>query len=99
VKVSEIFQVETPHAPGGLESVLSAIAASGLVLEHLSTVRRDQARTLGEITLLPDPLDVTVHERISRAVQGADAANGSIGAEAYQVVRPSEAYKPQPEVT
>ena len=40
VKVSEIFQVETPHAPGGLEGVLSAIAASGLVLAPCGVIKR-----------------------------------------------------------
>src|SRR5438445_210613 len=51
VKVPEIFQVETPHAPDGLASVLHAIAEAGLVVEHVSTVRRDQDRTLWEITV------------------------------------------------
>jgi len=51
VKVPEILQVETPHAPDGLASVLHAIAEAGLVIEHVSTVRRDQDRTLWEITI------------------------------------------------
>jgi len=51
VKVPEIFQVETPHAPDGLASVLLAIAEAGLVVEHVSTLRRDQDRTLWEITI------------------------------------------------
>jgi hypothetical protein len=51
VKVPEIFQVEKPHAPDGLASVLHAIAEAGLMTEHLSTVRRDQDRTLWEITM------------------------------------------------
>ena len=51
MKVPEIFQVETPHAPDGLASVLHAIAEAGLVIEHVSTVRRDQDRTLWEITI------------------------------------------------
>jgi hypothetical protein len=51
VKVPEVFQVETPHAPDGLASVLHAIAEAGLVVEHVSTVRRDQDRTLWEITI------------------------------------------------
>jgi hypothetical protein len=46
LRVPEIFQVETPHAPSGLASVLNAIAETGLVLEHVSTVPRDQDRTL-----------------------------------------------------
>jgi malate dehydrogenase (oxaloacetate-decarboxylating) len=63
VKVSEIFQVETPHAPGGLASVLNVIAEAGLVLEHVSTVRRDQDRTLWEITV---EIDESAHELVGR---------------------------------
>jgi malate dehydrogenase (oxaloacetate-decarboxylating) len=54
MKVSEIFQVETSHAPGNLASVLNVIAQAGLVLEHVSTVRRDQHRTLWELTVEMD---------------------------------------------
>jgi malate dehydrogenase (oxaloacetate-decarboxylating) len=51
VKVPEIFQIETPQAADGLASVLQAIAEAGLVVEHVSTLRRDQDRTLWEITV------------------------------------------------
>ena len=61
MKVSEIFQVETPHAPGGLASVLNVMAEAGLVLEHVSTVRRDQDRTLWEITV---EIDESVHAEL-----------------------------------
>ncbi len=51
MKVPEILQIETSQAPGSLASVLNAIADMGLLLEHLTTVRREQGRTLWEITL------------------------------------------------
>jgi malate dehydrogenase (oxaloacetate-decarboxylating) len=51
VKIPEILQIETPHAPGSLASVLNVLAERGLVLEHVSSVRRDQDRTLWEITV------------------------------------------------
>ena len=51
MKIPEILQVETPHSPGCLASVLNVIAQAGLVLEHVSSVRRDQDRTLWEITV------------------------------------------------
>ncbi len=54
MKVSEILQVETSHGPGNLASVLNVIAEAGLVLEHVSTVRRDQHRTLWELTVEMD---------------------------------------------
>ncbi|HJS92200.1 MAG TPA: malic enzyme-like NAD(P)-binding protein [Steroidobacteraceae bacterium] len=58
MKVSEIFQVETTHAPGNLASVLNVIAEAGLILEHVSTIRRDQDRTLWELTV---EMDESVH--------------------------------------
>ena len=51
MKIPEILQIETPHAPGALASVLNVLAETGLVLEHVSSVRRDQDRTLWEITV------------------------------------------------
>jgi malate dehydrogenase (oxaloacetate-decarboxylating) len=51
LKIPEILQVETPQVPGSLASVLNVIAEAGLVLEHVTTVRREQGRTLWEITL------------------------------------------------
>jgi hypothetical protein len=114
VKVPEIFQVETPHGPGGLASVLNAMAEAGLVLEHVSTVRRDQApekafdytylgRALADAAptgqLLPDPLDVTVHVRVSRAVQAAGAAQGSLAAELRDAPRLPDVPDPESETT
>ena len=51
MKIPEILQIETPHAPGALASVLNVLAEKGFVLEHVSSVRRDQDRTLWEITV------------------------------------------------
>ena len=51
MKIPEILQIETPHSPGSLASVLNVLAERGLVLEHVSSVRRDQDRTLWEITV------------------------------------------------
>ncbi|MGH8226366.1 MAG: NAD(P)-dependent malic enzyme [Steroidobacteraceae bacterium] len=57
MKVPEILQVETSQLPGSLASVLNVIAAMHLVLEHVTTVRREQGRTLWEITLTIDESD------------------------------------------
>lgn len=51
VKIPEILQVETPHSPGALASVLNVLSDAELILEHVSCVRRDQERTLWEITI------------------------------------------------
>ena len=51
MKIPEVFQVETPCVLGSLASVLNAITETGLVLEHLGTLRSDQDRTLWKITV------------------------------------------------
>jgi malate dehydrogenase (oxaloacetate-decarboxylating) len=51
MKIPEILRVETHQVPGSLASVLNVIAEAGLVLEHLTTLHRDQGKTLWEITL------------------------------------------------
>jgi malate dehydrogenase (oxaloacetate-decarboxylating) len=71
MKISEIFQVETEHAPGNLASVLNVIAESGLVLEHVSTVRRDQHRTLWELTV---EMDESVHPELLRRLNALPSA-------------------------
>jgi len=51
MKVLETFQMETPHTPGSLASVIIVLVETGLVLKHLSVVRSDQNRTLWEFTV------------------------------------------------
>ncbi len=46
--------VETVHQPGSLAKVLQVIAEAGLTIDHLQALRRDQGRTLWEITLEMD---------------------------------------------
>jgi malate dehydrogenase (oxaloacetate-decarboxylating) len=48
---SEILLVETFQKPGALASVLSVIADERLLIEHLQSLRREQGRTLWEITV------------------------------------------------
>ncbi len=66
MKVPEILQIETPQTPGSLASVLNVIAEMGLVLEHVTTVRREQGRTLWEITLeIEEAEQETLLQRLS----------------------------------
>jgi malate dehydrogenase (oxaloacetate-decarboxylating) len=51
MKIPEILLVETIHRPGSLASVLQVVADEQLVIEHLQSLRRDQGRTLWEITV------------------------------------------------
>jgi malate dehydrogenase (oxaloacetate-decarboxylating) len=51
MKIPEILLVETFQKPGALASVLSVIAEERLLIEHLQSLRREQGRTLWEITV------------------------------------------------
>ena len=67
MKIPEILIVETVHQPGSLAKVLQVIADAGLTIEHLVAVRRDQGRTLWEITLeMDEEADRSLYERIDR---------------------------------
>jgi malate dehydrogenase (oxaloacetate-decarboxylating) len=65
MKIPEILIVETLHQPGSLAKVLQVIADAGLAIEHLSALRRDQGKTLWEITLeMDEETDRSLYERI-----------------------------------
>jgi malate dehydrogenase (oxaloacetate-decarboxylating) len=51
MKIPEILLVETYQKPGALASVLAVIADEQLLIEHLQSLRREQGRTLWEITV------------------------------------------------
>ena len=65
MKIPEIIKVETVHQPGSLAKVLQVIADAGLAIEGLTALRRDQGRTLWEITLeMDEEADRSLYERI-----------------------------------
>jgi malate dehydrogenase (oxaloacetate-decarboxylating) len=65
MKIPEILMVETVHQPGSLAKVLQVIADAGLTIEHLTALRRDQGRTLWEITLeMDEEADRSLYDRI-----------------------------------
>jgi malate dehydrogenase (oxaloacetate-decarboxylating) len=66
VKIPEILIIETLRQPGSLAAVLQVIADAGLAIEHLSRLRRDEGRTLWEITLeMDEEADRSLYERIA----------------------------------
>jgi malate dehydrogenase (oxaloacetate-decarboxylating) len=66
MKIPEIIVVETVHKPGSLARVLSVIAEADLVIEHLTALRREQGRTLWEITLeIDEETDTGLYDRIN----------------------------------
>jgi malate dehydrogenase (oxaloacetate-decarboxylating) len=54
MKIPEILLVESEHRPGSLAKILQVIGDAGLVVEHLNSVRRDQGKTVWEVTLEMD---------------------------------------------
>ena len=67
MKIPEILIVETIHQPGSLAKVLQVIADAGLTIEHLTALRRDQGRTLWEITLeMEEEADSSLYDRIGQ---------------------------------
>ena len=67
MKIPEILIVETIHQPGSLAKVLQVIGEAGLAIEHLNAVRREQGRTLWEITLeMDEEADRSLYERIDQ---------------------------------
>ena len=67
MKIPEIIIVETVHKPGSLAKVLQVIADTGLIIEHLNALRREQGKTLWEITLeIDEEADRSLYERIDQ---------------------------------
>ncbi|MEX1994357.1 MAG: malic enzyme-like NAD(P)-binding protein [Steroidobacteraceae bacterium] len=65
MKIPEILMIETVHQPGSLARVLQVIADAGLTIDHLQSVRREQGRTLWEITLeMDEETDRSLYARI-----------------------------------
>jgi len=67
MKIPEILMIETVHRPGSLAKVLQVIADAGLTIEHLTALRREQGRTLWEITVdMDEETDRSLYERIGQ---------------------------------
>jgi malate dehydrogenase (oxaloacetate-decarboxylating) len=67
MKIPEILIIETVHQPGSLAKVLQVVADAGLTIEHLTAVRRDQGRTVWELTLeMDEEADRSLYDRIGQ---------------------------------
>jgi malate dehydrogenase (oxaloacetate-decarboxylating) len=71
MKIPEILIVETIHRPGSLASVLQVIAEAGLIIQHLSALKREQGKTLWEITL---EMDEATNHNLYAAIDALPAA-------------------------
>ncbi|HEX6928393.1 MAG TPA: malic enzyme-like NAD(P)-binding protein, partial [Gammaproteobacteria bacterium] len=66
MKIPEILLVESQHRAGSLAKILQVIGDCGLVVENLDAVRRDQDKTVWEITLeMDEDAYVNVGEKIA----------------------------------
>jgi malate dehydrogenase (oxaloacetate-decarboxylating) len=67
MKIPEILIIETVHQPGSLAKVLQVVADAGLTIEHLTALRRDQGRTVWELTLeMDEEADRSLYDRIGQ---------------------------------
>jgi len=67
MKIPEILIIETVHQPGSLARVLQVVAEAGLTIEHLTALRRDQGRTVWELTLeMDEEADRSLYDRIGQ---------------------------------
>ncbi|HXQ31931.1 MAG TPA: malic enzyme-like NAD(P)-binding protein [Steroidobacteraceae bacterium] len=67
MKIPEILMIETIHQPGSLAAVLQVIAEAGLTIDHLQELKRDQGRTLWEITLeMDEAADPGLYQRLAK---------------------------------
>ncbi|MGD1976676.1 MAG: NADP-dependent malic enzyme, partial [Gammaproteobacteria bacterium] len=65
MKIPEILLIESEHKPGSLARILSVLGDAGLVVEHLAAVRREQGRTVWEITVdMDEEADWVVFDRV-----------------------------------
>ena len=91
MKIPEILLIETINQPGSLASVLLVIAEAGLAIEHLTALRRDQGRTLWEITLeMDEEADRSLYERIDQlpnAVFLVTGKNAPTGTEREELIK------------
>ncbi len=71
MKIPEILLVESERRPGSLASILAVIGEEGLVVEHLAAVRRDQDRTVWEITL---EMDASAGPRLQQRIDALPTA-------------------------
>jgi malate dehydrogenase (oxaloacetate-decarboxylating) len=71
MKIPEILLIESERRPGSLASILTVIGEEGLVVEHLAAVRRDQDRTVWEITL---EMDASAGPRLQQRIDALPTA-------------------------
>jgi len=57
MQIPEILVIESVHQPGNLGRILTAIGECGVVIDHITLVRRNQDKSVWEITVEMDDTD------------------------------------------
>jgi malate dehydrogenase (oxaloacetate-decarboxylating) len=66
MRIPEILLIESEHKPGSLARILQVIGEAGVVVEHLNAVRRDQDKTVWEVTLeMDEEADRSLYDKIN----------------------------------
>ncbi len=66
MRIPEILLIESLHQPGSLAKILQVIAEAGVVVEDLNATRRDQDKTIWEITLeMDEEADRSLYDKIN----------------------------------
>jgi malate dehydrogenase (oxaloacetate-decarboxylating) len=66
MRIPEILLIESHHKPGSLAKVLQVIGEAGVVVEDINAVRREQDRTVWEVTLeMDEEADRSLYDKIN----------------------------------
>lgn len=66
MRIPEILLIESHHKPGSLAKILQVIGEAGIVVENLNAVRREQDKTVWEVTVeMDEEADQRLYDKIN----------------------------------
>ena len=66
MRIPEILLIESHHKPGSLAKILQVIGEAGIVVENLNAVRREQDKTVWEVTVeMDEEADRSLYDKIN----------------------------------
>lgn len=71
MQVPEVLVIESQHRPGNLGRILTAIGECGIIVDHISLVRRAQDKSIWEITVeMDEAAGKQLYERLAKLPYG-----------------------------
>ncbi|MGH8415409.1 MAG: malic enzyme-like NAD(P)-binding protein, partial [Gammaproteobacteria bacterium] len=71
MQIPEILVIESQHRPGNLGRILTAIGECGIMIDHITLVRRAQDQSVWEITVeMDETAGKLLHERLATLPYG-----------------------------